>query len=525
MPRFPQRIWLVSFLVAWSVDFLFWGKPAGVSFSIFILAALVSGFLIAWFESTPPAWLSILLSIAIILMAGVTLERAEPFSRLLNGFLALAGLALLVRTFQTAGWVRFSLFSYLAMWLDLFLAALARAAGLPLIAKHEKQGAFPAGLRGILPLLRGLLLALPLVILLAALLASADLVFADRLNGILKLFDLERTPEYLVRFFFILVLSYLFAGLYLQAIKPRRWLFHLPGDERIFTQPKSEPAKGSMAEPGTELPANRPLSLASSRYLGATEAFVVLGCVNLLFVFFIVIQFRYLFGGSANITAAGYTFSEYARRGFFELVSVAVITLLIYLALNAITRRGAAGLERVFTILSALMLGQVLVILVSALQRLLLYENAYGFTRLRMYTHVFIPWLGLLLVVTIALQILRRDEYFGAVMLAALLGFALSFGVLNIDGLIVRQNVALAGLEWTSTALTCWTCLTMHCPTWCVVFARMGSNLLYTASWAGYLPAGYTAYQTSSPGPGNLITRGAQHPVAPCPGSTYQTTR
>ena len=130
MPRFPQRIWLAAFLVAWSVDFLFWGKSAGVSFLIFVLVALAAGFALAWFEKARPVLLSVFLSVAVIFLACATLVRAEPLSRFINGVLALAGLALLVRTFQTGGWIRFRLFSYLAIWIDLFVAMLARAAGL-----------------------------------------------------------------------------------------------------------------------------------------------------------------------------------------------------------------------------------------------------------------------------------------------------------------------------------------------------------------------------------------------------------
>ena len=258
MSRFPQRIWLAAFLVAWAVDFLFWGKPAGISFLIFVIITLAAGFVLACFEKARPAVLSLLLSVVVIFLAGATLVRAEPFSRFLNGFLALVGLALLVRTFQTGGWVRFRIFSYLGIWIDLFVARLAKAAGLPLAPKGEKQGAFRGWLRGALPWLRGILLALPVVILLAALLASADLVFADQLNSLLKIFDLRRLPEYLLRFFLILAMTYLFAGLFLQVVKPSRWAFHLPGDEKIFTQADPAPAAASPSTPEGELPADRP---------------------------------------------------------------------------------------------------------------------------------------------------------------------------------------------------------------------------------------------------------------------------
>ncbi len=72
-------------------------------------------------------------------------------------------------------------------------------------------------------------------------------------------------------------------------------------------------------------------------FLGFTESTVVLIAVDLLFALFVFIQFRYLFGGQANITPVGYTYSEYARRGFGELVAVAFLSLGLILGLGAYT--------------------------------------------------------------------------------------------------------------------------------------------------------------------------------------------
>jgi len=81
------------------------------------------------------------------------------------------------------------------------------------------------------------------------------------------------------------------------------------------------------------------------------------------------------------------------------------------------------------------------VMLVSAYQRLGLYEAAYGFSRLRTYTHVFLVWIGLLLIATIVLEILHQERKFALAMLAASIGFAASLPLLNVDGFIVRQNI------------------------------------------------------------------------------------
>jgi hypothetical protein len=86
----------------------------------------------------------------------------------------------------------------------------------------------------------------------------------------------------------------------------------------------------------------------------------------------------------------------------------------------------------------------VLVMLVSAYKRLVLYETAYGFSELRTYTHVFMIWLGALLVTIAALEILRRERMFALAALIASIGFAATLPILNVDAFIVRQNVQRA---------------------------------------------------------------------------------
>jgi hypothetical protein len=79
--------------------------------------------------------------------------------------------------------------------------------------------------------------------------------------------------------------------------------------------------------------------------------------------------------------------------------------------------------------------------LFSAFKRLGLYEEAYGFSRLRTYTHIFLIWIGLFLIVTIVLEILHRERMFAFAMLVASLGFAASLPILNVDAFIVEKNI------------------------------------------------------------------------------------
>ena len=435
MPNKPQRFWLAAFLVAWAVDLLFWQKSVGLSFLIFVLLVLAGAFFFSTTEGVRPAKLSYVLVGLMLVMTSLTLLRNEGFSRFVNAATALAGLGLLAMTFRTGSWVRFRLFDYVLTAFAMVAAAAGGAVGLRLgpetkEGEGKSEGAGRKALRDSLPVMRGLLLALPVVLVLGGLLASADAVFADRLENFFKLFDLDRLPEYMFRLFYVMVLAYAFAGLYRQSMYSIPWLGFTPGNPE------------ALAEKGG-------LNSRIKPFLGATEAFIILGAVNLLFAFFVIVQFQYFFGGETNINVQGYTYSEYARRGFGELVMVAVLSLLLYLVLNAVTKRETPMQYRAFTGLGVLLVVLVLVMLVSAFQRLLLYESAYGFTSLRTYTHIFIPWLGFLLLGTIVMQILRREEYFGALLLFTSFGFALTFGLLNIDGMMVRLNVAraMAGQE------------------------------------------------------------------------------
>lgn len=415
-PLHPQRFWIAALVVAWSVDLLFWGHQVGLSLVIFVAAVLAGGFLLARGEDVKLGRAAYVL-IAVAFVASIlTVVRAEPLTRFLNTALSLGILVLLGMTLRMPRWLQFNFLDLLVAWAEWFGGTLSRAARVSIFpASAGEQPAWRRAASRVGPILRGLLLALPLLALLGGLLASADPIFADNLEAVFQVFDLDRLPEYLFRLFYIVVLAYLFMGSFLHAV--------LPADRLV----------------------NRPLSGDLRQFLGSTESFIVLGSVDLLFAAFVTVQFRYFFGGAANISAAGYTYSEYARRGFFELVTVAVISLGIVLLLGAVTRREAHRQRGIFTGLSMALLALVSVMLVSAFMRITLYEEAYGFTRLRTYTHVFIPWLGVLLLITVALQVLRRERIFPSVLLFMSALFVFVLALVNVDALIARQNLARAG--------------------------------------------------------------------------------
>jgi hypothetical protein len=182
-------------------------------------------------------------------------------------------------------------------------------------------------------------------------------------------------------------------------------------------------------------------SLPSHLSVGFIETSTILVLVNMLFAAFVGIQFTYLFGGAANVTEAGYTFADYARRGFFELLTVAILTMVLVLGLNWLSRRENKGQIRLFNGLGSVLMGLVLVMLVSAWRRMALYEAAFGYTELRLIVYVCMAWLAVTLI-WFLLTLWVRPDRFAIGALLAVMGFVGTLNLINPDAFIARQNLA-----------------------------------------------------------------------------------
>lgn len=411
-----NRLWTITILVGLAFDILFWKKTPGISFAVFVTLVLSSGVFLLLSEGFRPAWRSLLLLVPIAFFAVMTFIRTEPMSTFLNYVLALTFMAVFALSYRGGRWLSYSISDYVAGFFKLGYSALVRP--VELIVETRKQREEDGEERDdkkVWPVLRGLLIALPIVAVFTALLVSADLIFAQRVEAFVDLLRLENLPEFIFRGIYIFFIGYVLVGVLLHAA-------HKSEDEELI---------------GEEKPLIGP-------FLGFTESSIVLGSVIVLFALFVAVQFQYFFGGRANISLEGYTYAEYARRGFGELVTVAFFSLLLLLGFSYITRRPERRQQNRFSGFVITLVLLVLVMLVSAFRRLMLYETAYGFTRMRIYPHVYMIWLGALLVGVALLEVLQRQRAFASAMVFAVLGFAATLNLLNVDAFIVRQNVARA---------------------------------------------------------------------------------
>ena len=292
------------------------------------------------------------------------------------------------------------------------LAGWATAGALPALA--DARTALPsarsvdANRRRTLPVLRGLLIAVPILLVFVALFSAADAVFArivgDWFGIELELGDLP------VRIMAAIGIAWLGAG----------WLALAAAEHR---------AEGPWRADGAPVAGWR---------TGMTEAVTVLAAVVALFAFFVALQAAYLFGGLDTLEATGLTYAEYARRGFFELVAVAILAGGLVVSLERLTpsrSRLLIGAAMTLVVLTG-------VVLVSAALRLRLYQEAYGWTELRFYVLATIGLLAVGGVSLLAALAVDRVRWIGHALIVAALAIGLVLNVIGPIRFINEQNVA-----------------------------------------------------------------------------------
>lgn len=162
--------------------------------------------------------------------------------------------------------------------------------------------------------------------------------------------------------------------------------------------------------------------------------------LNVIYLFFSIIQFSYLYGDGT--LPAGVSYSEYARRGFFELVAVTVINLSLIIFGLKHTKPCSEKLKSYCRILYTLLGLFTLNMLYSAHYKMSLYEESYGFTYLRVYVHLFMVLL-LILILFSLVNIWYNKINLPKTILIASIVFYTFLNVINVDVFIAKRNIDL----------------------------------------------------------------------------------
>ena len=380
--------------------FLIWYLPgiAVLAFTILVCGAVAG--LAALFKKPIPRDVALLMLLAVI-FAGMVAVRSNGLLTWLN-VLATCLLLLMVTEVNIRGTVT-----------DFLSVDFLKVLGLPLyylfflietVTTIKLPFGKPTTVRS-KQIVRGILITVPIIIFFTALFAGADPVFHEVITAAFNIHFVSPEHSYII----LMVFSFMCGAL-------------------AYAFSKESKVKSVPAVP--------------TRPMGHIETSILLGSVNVLFVIFITLQATYLFGGALNITHYGYTYAEYARRGFFELIAIATFTYLIMLATEKYIERDAERHSSQFKYLSTALPVQVMVLMVFAFNRLSLYEAAFGFTTLRLYSHAFIVLLAVVyLFLLYKIFGDTRESTFALNTFAAIAIFVLAMDILNPDAFIAQKNL------------------------------------------------------------------------------------
>jgi hypothetical protein len=366
------------------------------------LAALAAAFAAAVLLPGEPLGVGVTLVFALVAVAAATGVR-PTFDSLVFGGSALVFATL--ATVRDAGWVVGLDLS--AAWLLAAVAVSGATVAAPLgpvIRLRELPVLMPSMPPGAPPVVRGGVLATALLVPFGALFLTADAAFAQLAQGV----PLPSTAS-------------------------------LAGRTLAF-------ALVLLAAAGLALSARRPLQTSMPRVprrLTPWEWAIPLVLLDALFLAFVAVQLTVLFGGHEHVLrTAGLTYAEYARQGFWQLLAAAALTFAVVGAAVLVADAPRRSQRLILRLLLGVLCVLTIVVVASALRRLLLYEGAFGLTRLRLLAEAIALWFGGLfaLVVTAGLiaPVRRRLPRIAIVGTAAAL---LAFSFVNPDGLIAERNV------------------------------------------------------------------------------------
>lgn len=338
-------LWTAAIAVAAFGTWVMYDALPGINWGVWTLLAAAGLLLFLRAADPRTIWITSGIAVVIAFSASIT---ANPFINALTvlSVILLLGLSMLLSSNPAIGRITpaFAVPAPVVAFVTAIIESVKRGVDALHLVRSERARS----------ILRGILITSPVIVIFALLLSVADPTFAEWRESIR---DLLSSWAFVPRTFFFIGMLAITLGAY------------------------------GYAQRESALPAPVVQQTESAKWLGATERLILLGSIAALFWIFLAVQLSYFFGNLPHITGSGVTFADYARRGFGELTVVASASVLLVLLSERFGNTdGHQGLIRVATM--ALIVG-VLFLLVSAFNRVLLYEAAYGYTTARLYAQCY----------------------------------------------------------------------------------------------------------------------------------------
>lgn len=375
----PFALLLLAVMLGAVHQWLFFEHEPGISFPLFVLLFYLFMYAGAKDRLRPADGFARYLGVVVALLAVSLMVFDSPFFRGLN-VLVVPGLALIHMAYcldwRRPDWDRDSL---IFIALDHLIVQNLRhwRTALELLLKSVTGRMEAKRRETVKGVLVGLAIACPLLAVVISLLASADGIFHQVLDGIPDWLAGLSLTEGGIRLLWTVVMGLCLFGYVSGFLHPEK-------DGGETEDSREQQGAGGILRGGWGM---NPVTAAT-----------VLALVNVVYVLFVAVQFSYLFGAWEGVLPKGATYADYARKGFGELVAVTALNYLLLLVSLPAGEGSFRGAVRFNRWMLYLLVGCSCIMLYSAYTRLALYEEAYGYTVIRFLVHAFMIFLALLLV-------------------------------------------------------------------------------------------------------------------------------
>ncbi|WP_435788466.1 DUF4153 domain-containing protein [Clostridium sp.] len=255
-------------------------------------------------------------------------------------------------------------------------------------------------------ILRGILISIPLLVIILVLLTSSDMVFKRYVTNFSSIFENISIGEIINRSV-IIIIAFTIIFSYIWSFK-----YSYYESTNKNTMMKWEPV----------------------------TMLTIIFMINVVYLLFSIIQFSYLYGGANNFIAGDLTYSEYARKGFFELVAVTIINFTILISTMKFIKKDNKTVNTICNIFLTTLVAFTLNMLFSAHYKMSLYEQTFGFTYLRIFVHLFMLMLFILFIVAL-IGIWNREMSLNKILIVIVLSMFVILNYINVDKIIAKENI------------------------------------------------------------------------------------
>jgi hypothetical protein len=406
-----KKYWLLLYglIIGASFDIFFYNKTLGISYPVFILLILVLLLMSFWGTLKKLNNLTWFFIVPVLLLSSTFFIYSNQVLKNLNYIIVpilIIMLSSLVANLNRSDWSDIRFIGDIAKRIFVPFRFIHRP--FLILSQMTDHSGKDSRSRVLPKVIIGILISIPLLAIILWLLSSADIVFKNLFINmpLLKIF----------KHFLIIILISVYAICFL-------WTLLKAFDEI------REPIHNALYK-----------KIQWKLFLDPVVLLTILILLNAIYTIFSFIQFTYLFGGSSFIVPSSFTYAEYARRGFAELIIVTIINFGILIFGITFVKKDS---KRIFTAIRAFLTLLVIftfILLVSAFYRMTVYEQAYGFTYLRIFVQAFMIMLFFLFIINIIYIWYPRLPIIKSYFIISLAVYVI-MNFANVDVIIAKNNI------------------------------------------------------------------------------------